>query len=146
MAQQPVRLSGPTDPANPTVQTSPGDHHDNGNHAHAVHVDNPGQNLPAGHQPTWEEVLDDYERYLASLLQAVDVDGLDRNSPWTPPDGLDPLPSHLIDRAQALQQQTQAAMGELAGAMMAVRDEITALHRPTPAPRPITTTMLDTTA
>ena len=72
---------------------------------------------------TWDSVLTDLATRVDLAVQCLD-EGIDLDAalldPWTPPQRLDPLPSNLLERAQAVnarqvevQRRMRLAQGEI---------------------------------
>ena len=88
--------------------------------------------------PAWEQALDELEQHLhhcESLLSDRSGDGSEEPVPgrWVKPDGLGPMPAHLVDRAFALRERQAAVIAALPGAIAANRQQRAAAERLRPA-------------
>ena len=94
-------------------------------------------------RPTWEQALDELEQHLhhceSLLSEGSDASGAPGGSDavpvpgrWLKPDGLGPLPAHLVDRAFALRERQAAVIAALPGAIAVNRQQRAAADRPRP--------------
>ncbi|HWJ81086.1 MAG TPA: hypothetical protein VNS55_02515 [Nocardioides sp.] len=80
---------------------------------------------------TWEQALDELEQHLdhaESLLSGATAGELPRRG-WVKPDGLGPLPGHLVDRAFSLRERQHAVLAAIPAALAATRQQRTVTER-----------------
>jgi hypothetical protein len=76
----------------------------------------------------WVEVLDTYEAVLRAQQGALDADDV-TDVRFVPVDDLGPIPPALADRARELLAASLDLEAELAGALAAVREDLTVARR-----------------
>lgn len=80
---------------------------------------------------TWEQALDELEQHLEhaeALLAGTSAGELPARG-WVKPDGLGPLPGHLVDRAFALRRRQGTVLAAIPAALAATRQQATVTER-----------------
>lgn len=80
---------------------------------------------------TWEQALDELEQHLThaeALLSGAAAGELPVRG-WVKPDGLGPLPAHLVDRAFALRERQHAVIAAIPAALAATRQQATVTEK-----------------